>query len=89
MGKRLQPGLLGNTLTGGWRHGETGEGQSSEPLKPRGTPPPGRRCVMKGPPLGASGEDINWPDQAAPRGRKASSTSNLKPQTSNHIVFSI
>ena len=29
---------------------------------------------MKGPPLGLGGEDITWPDQVAPRGRKASST---------------
>ena len=35
---------------------------------------------MKGTLLGPGGEDINWPDQAAPRGRKASSAQNLKPQ---------
>ena len=38
---------------------------------------------MKGPPLGPDGENITWPDQVAPRGLKASSTRNLKPQTSN------
>ena len=38
---------------------------------------------MKAPPLGPGGEDITWPDQVAPRGRKASSTRNLKPQASN------
>ena len=38
---------------------------------------------MKGLPLGPGGEDIPWLDQMAPRGRKASSTRNLKPQTSN------
>ena len=38
---------------------------------------------MEGPPLGPGGEDITWPDQVAPRGRKASSTHNIKPQTSN------
>ena len=38
---------------------------------------------MEGPPLGPGGEDINWPDQVAPRGRKASSTRKIKPQTSN------
>ena len=38
---------------------------------------------MKGPPLGPGGEDITWPDQVAPRGRKASSTRENKPQTSN------
>ena len=38
---------------------------------------------MEGPPLGPGGEDITWPDQVAPRGRKASSTRKikLKPQT--------
>ena len=38
---------------------------------------------MEGPPLGPGGEDITWPDQVPPRGRKASSTSKIKPQTSN------
>ena len=38
---------------------------------------------MKGPPLGPGGEDITWPDQVAPRGRRTPSTRNVKPQTSN------
>ena len=38
---------------------------------------------MEGPPLGPGGEDITWPDQVAPRGRKASSTHKTKHQTSN------
>ena len=38
---------------------------------------------MKGRPLGPGGEDITWPHQVAPRGRKASSTRKIKPQTSN------
>ena len=38
---------------------------------------------MEGPPLGPGGEDITWPDQVASRGRKASSTRKIKPQTSN------
>ena len=38
---------------------------------------------MEGPPLGPSGKDITWPDQVVPRGGKASSTPNLKPQSSN------
>ena len=37
---------------------------------------------MKSPPLGPGEEDNILPDQVAPRGRKASSTRNLKPQTS-------
>ena len=38
---------------------------------------------MEGPPLGPGGQDITWPDQVAPRGRKASSTRKIKPQNSN------
>ena len=38
---------------------------------------------MKGPPLRPGGKDITWPNQVAPRGRKASSTRKIKPQTSN------
>ena len=38
---------------------------------------------MKGPPLCPGGEDITWPDQVAPRGRRTPSTRNIKPQTSN------
>ena len=38
---------------------------------------------MRGPPLGPGLENITWPDQVAPRCRKASSTRNLKPQTSH------
>ena len=36
MGKRLQPRLLSNALTGEWRNGEAGEGKGSEPLEPGG-----------------------------------------------------
>ena len=42
---------------------------------------------MEGSPLGPGGEDITWPDQVAPRGRKASSTRKTKPQTSNLLAF--
>ena len=38
---------------------------------------------MKGPLLGPGGEDITLSDHVAPRGGKASSTRNLKPQVSN------
>ena len=49
---------------------------------------------MRAPPLGPGGEDITWPNQVAPRGRKASSTRKIKPQTSNlmqlmHVGFSV
>ena len=38
---------------------------------------------MEGLPLGHGGEDITRPHKVAPRGRKASSTRKIKPQTSN------
>ena len=38
---------------------------------------------LGGPPLGPGGEDLTWPDQVAPRGRKESSTRKIKPETSN------
>ena len=41
---------------------------------------------MKGPRLGPAGEDITWPDQVAPRGRRTPSTREVKPQTSNPIT---
>ena len=44
---------------------------------------------MKGSPLGPGGEDITSPDQVAPRGRKASSTRKIKPQTSNVIMSTL
>ena len=44
---------------------------------------------MEGPPLGPGGEDITWPDQVAPRGRKASSTRKIKPQTSNLVLWAL
>ena len=44
---------------------------------------------MEGPPLGPGGEDITWPDQVAPRGRKASSTRKIKPQTSNLLCLAV
>ena len=87
MGKRPEPRLRIDALTREWRNGEAGGGRDSEPCEPRGTPPPGRRCVLGGPPLGPFGEDITWPDQVAPRGGKASSSRKIKPQTSNHVLF--
>ena len=44
---------------------------------------------MEGPPLGPGGEDITWPDQVAPRGRKASSTRKIKPQPSNLLELAL
>ena len=44
---------------------------------------------MKGPPLGPGGEDITWPDQVAQRGRKASSTRKIKPQTPSRGVIMV
>ena len=36
VGKRLQPRLLSDALTGEWQNGEAGEGQGSEPREPGG-----------------------------------------------------
>ena len=83
MGKRLQQRLLSDTLTAEWRSGEAHEGQGSETPEPRETRLLGSGCVMKVAPLGHVGEDITWPDQVAPPGRRAPSTRNVKPQTSN------
>ena len=62
--------------------GKPGRDRALSPVNP-GEPPPGRRCVLKGPPVEPGGEDITWLDQVAPRGRKASSTRKIKHQTSN------
>ena len=43
----------------------------------------GQEVRLGGPSTTTRGEDITWPDQVAPRGRKASSTRKIKPQTSN------
>ena len=78
MGKCPQPLLRIDALTGEWRNGEAGEGRGSELCEPGGL-----RHQAEGPPLGPGGGDITRPDQMAPRGRKASSTRKIKPQTSN------
>ena len=83
VGKRPQPQLRIDALTGEWRNGEAGEGRGSEPCEPGGLRHQAGRGVLEGPPLGPGGEDITWPDQVAPRGRKASSTREMKPQTSS------
>ena len=43
---------------------------------------------MKGAPLGPGGEDITWPNQAAPPSRRTPSTRKITPQTSN-LIFRI
>ena len=88
MGKRPQPRLRIDALTGEWRNGEAGEGRGSELCEPGGLRYQAGRASSEGPPLGPGGEDITWPDQVAPRGRKASSTRKSKPQTSNLLWLS-
>ena len=83
MDKRPQPRLPIDALTREWRNGEAGEGRGSEPCEPGGLRHQAGGVSLEGPPLGPGGEDITWPDQMAPRGRKASSTRKAKPQTSN------
>ena len=80
MGKRPRPRLRIDALTGEWRNGDAGEGRASELCEPGGL------RHQEGPPLGPGGEDITWPDQVAPRGRKASSTRKIKPQTSSSLA---
>ena len=77
MGKRPQPRLQIDALTGDWRHQEAGVGRGPEPCEPGG------RSIMEGPPLGPGWQDITWPDQMAPRGRKASSTRKIKLNPQN------
>ena len=83
MGKRPQPWLRIDAQTSEWRNGAAGEGRGSELCEPGGLRHQAGGASWKGPPLGPGGEDITWPDQVAPRGRKASSTRKIKPQTSN------
>ena len=82
MGKRPQPRPRIDALTGEWRNGEAGEGRGSEPCEPGGLRHQAGGASWRAPPLGPGGEDITWPDQVAPRGRKTSSTRKIKPQTS-------
>ena len=42
-----------------------------------------QEVLLGGPSTRTWWEDITWPDQVAPRGRKASDTRKIKPQTSN------
>ena len=81
MGKRPQPRLRIDALTGEWRNGEAGEGRGSEPCEPGGLRHQAGGASWRGPPLKPVGEDVTWPDQVAPRGQKVSSTRNIKPQT--------
>ena len=83
MGKRPQPRLRIDALTGEWRNGEAGEGRGSELCEPGGLRHQAGGASWRDPPLGPGWEDITWPDQVAPRGRKASSTRKIKPQASN------
>ena len=62
--------------------GKPGKDRASSPVNP-GDSATGRRCIMKGPPLGPGGEDITWPNEVAPRNRRTSSTQKVKTQTSN------
>ena len=83
MGKRPQPRLRIDALTGEWRKGEAGKGRGSELCEPGGLCHQAGGASWRAPPLGPAGEDITWPNQVAPWGRKASSTRKIKPQTSN------
>ena len=53
--------------------GKPGRDRAQSPVNP-GDAATRQKVRNEGPPLGPGGEDITWPDQVAPRGRKASST---------------
>ena len=51
--------------------GKLGRDRALTPVNPGDS---AKRCVIKGPPLGPGLENITWPDQVAPPGRRAPST---------------
>ena len=83
MGKRPQPRLRIDALTGEWRNGDAGEGRGSELCEPGGLRHQAGGASWRAPTRTRWG-GYHLPDQVAPRGRKASSTRKIKPQTSNH-----
>ena len=88
MGKRPQPQLRINALTGEWRNGEAGEGRGSKPCEPGGLRHQAGGASWRAPhldPLGRiSPGPTRWPPGA--ERRLVPAKSNLKPQTSvNHI----
>ena len=62
--------------------GKPGRDRAPSPVNP-GDSATRQEVRHGGTPLGPGGEDITWPDQVAPWGRKASSTRKIKPQNSN------
>ena len=65
--------------------GKPGRDGAPSPVNP-GDSATRQEVRLGGIPLGPAGEDITWPDQVAPRGRKASGARKIKPQTSNLLV---
>ena len=62
--------------------GKPGRDGAPSPVNP-GDSATRQEVRLGGPPTRTRWENITWPDQVAPRGRKASSTRKIKPQTSN------
>ena len=84
MGKRPQPGLRDDALTGEWQNGEAGEGRGSEPCDPGGLRHQAGgaswRAPRQDPVKRISPGPTRWPPGA--ERRLVPAKSNLKPQTS-------
>ena len=83
MGKRLQPRLRIDALTGEWRNGEAGEGRGSELCEPRALRHQAGGASWRAPnydPVGwISPGPTRWPPGA--KRRLVPAKSNLNPQT--------
>ena len=87
MGKRPQPRLRIDALTGEWQKGEAREGRGSEPCEPTGLRHQAGGASWRAPhwdPVGRiSPGPTRWPPGA--ERRLVPAKSNLKPQTSNPV----
>ena len=83
MGKRPQPRLLIDALTGEWRNGDAGEGRGSELCEPGGLRHQAGGASWRAPHYGPVGRispgPTRWPPGA--ERRLVPAKSNLKPQT--------
>ena len=84
MGKRPQPRLRIDALTGEWRNGDAGEGRGSELCEPGGLRHQAGGASWRAPHWDPVGRISPGPTRWPPWGGKASSTRKIKPQTSNH-----
>ena len=92
MGKRPQPRLRIDALTGEWRNGEAGQGRGSEPCEPGGLCHQAGGASWRAPHYDLVGRispgPSRWPPGA--KRRLVPAKSNLKPETSLCVcVFSL